>query len=204
MSKKLINFLKNNYILIILFTLVVMLTVFIFTGVTSKMDYYILTNISKIRTDFLTKLMILISEIGSWYFIIVLLLTCILLIKKLKDNIILVINSLGVLGLNYLIKLIFRRVRPTQFMMIKVGGYSFPSGHAMVSFSIFTTLLIFINKYIKNKNIKLILQIICLFLIIFIPISRVYLGVHYFTDVVTGMLISAIIILIEKKYLKVI
>lgn len=204
MSKKLINFLKNNYILIILFTLVVMLTVFIFTGVTSKMDYYILTNISKIRTDFLTKLMILISEIGSWYFIIVLLFTCILLIKKLKDNIILVINSLGVLGLNYLIKLIFKRVRPIQFMMIKVGGYSFPSGHAMVSFSLFTTLLIFINKYIKNKNIKLILQIICLFLIIMMPISRVYLGVHYFTDVVTGMLISAIIILIEKKYLKVI
>ncbi len=204
MSKKLINFLKNNYILIILFTLVVMLTVFIFTGVTSKMDYYILTNISKIRTDFLTKLMILISEIGSWYFIIVLLFTCILLIKKLKDNIILVINSLGVLGLNYLIKLIFRRARPVQFMMIKIGGYSFPSGHAMVSFSLFTTLLIFINKYIKNKNIKLILQIICLFLIIMMPISRVYLGVHYFTDVVTGMLISAIIILIEKKYLKVI
>ena len=204
MSKKLINFLKNNYILIILFTLVVMLTVFIFIGVTSKMDYYILTNISKVRTDFLTKLMILISEIGSWYFIIVLLFTCILLIKKLKDNIILVINSLGVLGLNYLIKLIFRRARPVQFMMIKIGGYSFPSGHAMVSFSLFTTLLIFINKYIKNKNIKLILQIICLFLIIMMPISRVYLGVHYFTDVVTGMLISAIIILIEKKYLKVI
>ncbi len=200
--QKVIKFFNKNYLLIILNIILIILTICIFTNFTYDFDNYILLNFAKIRNNFLTKFMILISEFGRWYFIATIIVLSIFLLKNKKDFFILIFNSFFVLLMNLLIKIIFTRIRPINFMIVEEKGYSFPSGHAMVSFTFYVTLLFLIKKYIANNNIKKILQIFIIILIILIPISRIYLGVHYLTDVVAGILISAIIILIEKKYLK--
>ena len=83
-----------------------------------------------------------------------------------------------------------QRPRPTEFRLIEETGYSFPSGHSMISLAFYGYLIYLIYKYINNKHLKRILIIILSTLICIIGVSRIYLGVHYTSDVLGGFLIS--------------
>lgn len=194
---------RNLIIIIILSILVVFLTFLVVSKKITNFDNLILLKFSAIRTSFKTKLMILISEFASFYFIFFLAVILILLGISKKEKILVIINTLGIFSLNQILKFIFKRVRPIKFMIINQKGYSFPSGHAMISFSFYILVLFLIKKYIKNNILRCSLECITIMLIILIPISRIYLGVHYFSDVMTGILISAIIWVIEKNYINV-
>ena len=99
--------------------------------------------------------------------------------------------ELGVyLILNQLLKRILRRPRPTEFRIVEETGYSFPSGHSMVSMAFYGYLIYLIYRYIKNKYIKWSLIVLLSILICLIGISRIYLGVHYTSDVLGGFLLS--------------
>ena len=86
--------------------------------------------------------------------------------------------------------------------MIEIGGYSFPSGHAMVSVVLYGLLAYFSYKFIKNKIVKNIIVVINVLLVLLIGISRIYLGVHYFSDVFVGQLISLVLLVIIINYLE--
>ena len=92
--------------------------------------------------------------------------------------------------LNQVLKRILQRPRPTEFRIIEETGYSFPSGHSMVSMAFYGYLIYLIYKYIKNKYVKCISIVLLSILICSIGISRIYLGVHYTSDVLGGFLIS--------------
>lgn len=83
-----------------------------------------------------------------------------------------------------------QRPRPTEFRIVEETGYSFPSGHSMVSMAFYGYLVYLIYKYVKNKYIKWTSITLLSILIFLIGISRIYLGVHYTSDVVGGFLIS--------------
>ena len=204
MFKKVIDFFKNNYLIILLSILIIIITIFIFNGSVKNFDEKVLIFFARFRGKILNRFMILISEFGSWYFISLITIISLLLIDSKYEKLLLVINSLGIFFINTFIKLIFQRIRPLKFMIINQKGYSFPSGHSMISIAFYGCLYLMINKYIKNKTKRVILKTILIILMVLIPISRIYLGVHYFTDVVTGILLSAIILLLEKKYFKLI
>ena len=115
------------------------------------------------------------------------------------------ISILGIAGLsNKILKVIIKRPRPSHLHLINERGFSFPSGHAMGSMALYGFLLYLVYKKVKNKYLKIMLMIFLSYIIITIGISRIYLGVHYPSDILGGYLLSLAIILgVEVIYNKV-
>lgn len=88
---------------------------------------------------------------------------------------------------NNLLKMGFHRVRPNLYF-IKETGYSFPSGHAMVTLVFYGTLLYFAFRHIPSRSLRSLLTVLAIFLILAIGVSLVYLGVHYPSDVLGSYL----------------
>ncbi len=107
-----------------------------------------------------------------------------------KDGNIIVLNLAVVATLNSLLKLVFARDRPTGISLIQETGYSFPSGHSMISMAYFGLFiyLIYHSHFSAKKRWSMILLLS--FLIFLIGISRIYLGVHYPSDVIGGFFLS--------------
>lgn len=123
--------------------------------------------------------------------IIAIIVSSILIIKKHKLMGILVLLNLAISGaLNQVLKRIIQRPRPTEYRLIEENGYSFPSGHSMVSAAFYGFFIYLIFKNVKNKYIKWISIVALSVLIILIGISRIFLGVHYTSDVMAGIIIS--------------
>lgn len=131
-----------------------------------------------------------ITNIGGAIFVISLTTILFFVIKDKKIGISIITNLGIVTILNQIIKFIMQRPRPTEFRIIEETGYSFPSGHSMVSLAFYGYLIYLIYKYINNKHLKRTLIIILSVLICIIGVSRIYLGVHYTSDVLGGFLIS--------------
>ena len=147
--------------------------------------------VNSVRCDALTVIMKLFSFACS---VEVLLFICVLTFILGKDkkkasliSINLIINYL----LNTLAKYIVQRPRPDEVLrLIEEHGYSFPSGHSMVSMAFYGYIVYLIYKHVDNKPKKYIAYFSLLFLIAMIGISRIYLGVHYASDVLAGFLLS--------------
>ena len=113
-----------------------------------------------------------------------------LLIKKLKTTrFIILINLINDVILNLGLKNIFRRERPLDIMLVKETGYSFPSGHTLTSI-VFYMLLWYIVTKNTNNFIKIVYFSSFVILAILIGFSRIYLGVHFFSDVMGGLLFA--------------
>ena len=152
----------------------------------TKLDMWISSNISQIYTPIFTKTMIFITSIDnplpiSFIFLSI----CVYMgYKKWYSDILFLLSSIfGSSALMFVIKIFFQRPRP-ELHIIEVSGYSFPSGHATISTALAFALYFILKKRIKYKKILLILSIIYPLLISF---SRVYLNVHYLSDVVAGI-----------------
>jgi undecaprenyl-diphosphatase len=101
--------------------------------------------------------------------------------------------NIGITGFsNLLLKNTIKRYRPMEIRSIDVHGYSFPSGHSSISTAIGLVLIYFILKRVKNKRIAYILSGLILTYLVLVGFSRVYLGVHYPTDVLGGWVLAAI------------
>ena len=141
-------------------------------------------------SDFATPIAKFITNLGGAIFLIGLTALLIILIKNKKIGLSIFTNLVIVTGLNQLLKRILQRPRPTEFRIVEETGYSFPSGHSMVSMAFYGYLIYLIYKYVKNKYIKWSLIVLLSCLIVGIGTSRIYLGVHYTSDVLGGFLIS--------------
>ena len=141
-------------------------------------------------SDFATPIAKFITNLGGAIFLIGLTALLIILIKNKKIGLSIFANLAIVTGLNQLLKRILQRPRPTEFRIVEETGYSFPSGHSMVSMAFYGYLIYLIYKYVKNKYIKWISIVLLSILICSIGVSRIYLGVHYTSDVLGGFLVS--------------
>lgn len=141
-------------------------------------------------SDFATPIAKIITNFGGAIFLIVITVILFILIKNKKIGVAITTNLVLVALLNQLLKNILQRPRPTEYRIIQETGYSFPSGHSMASMAFYGYLIYLIYKYVENKNIKWILIMLLSILICSIGISRIYLGVHYTSDVLGGFLIS--------------
>ena len=141
-------------------------------------------------SDFATPIAKFITNFGGAIFLIILTIVLLVLIKNKKIGISIFSNLVIVTILNQLLKAILQRPRPTEYRIVEETGYSFPSGHSMVSMAFYGYLIYLIYKYVKNKYIKWISIVLLSILVCSIGISRIYLGVHYTSDVLGGFLIS--------------
>jgi len=131
-----------------------------------------------------------ITQLGGAIFLIGLSITLAIVIKNKKIGILIWINIIISTLLNQILKFIIQRPRPTEFRIIDERGYSFPSGHSMISATFYGFLIYLIYKNVKNKYLKYSLITMLAILILLIGTSRIYLGVHYTSDVLAGFLIA--------------
>ena len=141
-------------------------------------------------SDFVTPIAKFITNFGGALFLSIATVMLFLLIKNKKIGLSIISNIVIITILNQLLKRILQRPRPTEFRIVEETGYSFPSGHSMVSMAFYGYLIYLIYRYIKNKYVKWTLITILSILICLIGISRIYLGVHYTSDVLGGFLLS--------------
>ena len=152
-----------------------------------------------------TRFMVAVTIIGSARFMLpanILLILYFLFIRKHRWYSI----KIGVIALSsvlmmHLLKLIFNRPRPLIPLLEPAIGLSFPSGHAMTSITFFGLLIYFVNGHTPNKTIKVILICLLVVLILLIGISRIYLRVHYPSDVLAGYCMGTIWLIISLKIL---
>lgn len=141
-------------------------------------------------SDFVTPIAKVITNFGGGIVLITTSLILLIVIKNRKIGISIVANLCIITSLNFILKEILQRPRPTEYRIIDEKGYSFPSGHSMVSMAFYGFIIYLVCKYIKNKYLKIGLIAFLSILIALIGISRIYLGVHYTSDVAAGFLIS--------------
>ena len=149
--------------------------------------------VASIRCDWLDFFMKFITSFGNTATIFILVSVSIWglikIVKNKKLAMFFLISLVGNVLCNQLIKLIIRRERPIN-SLIYVGGFSFPSGHAMVSMAFYGMLIYIFYRLLENNKLKLFLISLCGVLIFLIGFSRIYLGVHYFSDVIVGFSVS--------------
>ena len=152
------------------------------------------TNIVKVITNITSPLVVIITA-----FILI------IFIKNKKIKISLAINLIGITIINNLLKVIIARPRPDINRLVDETGYSFPSGHSITSMVFYGYLIYLIYKYVDNRKVKIPLMIFLVLLIPVIGLSRIYLGVHYTSDVVGGFLLGAVYLIlfinISNKYI---
>jgi membrane-associated phospholipid phosphatase len=120
------------------------------------------------------------------------------LVVKRKDligaGIVFTATALGY-QFNFLIKGMVQRERPLVLAIVDGEGFSFPSGHAMVSFITYGIIVYFLWKHLK-KELRLTIAVLAGLLVLLIGISRYVLRVHYLTDILGGYLFGLIFLII--------
>lgn len=147
----------------------------------------------------LTPFVKIITNFGGFYFLIGLSVVLFIVIKNKKIGCSIFSNLIIITIFNQLFKFILQRPRPEEFRIINETGYSFPSGHSMISMAFYGYLIYLIYTHINNKYLKWFLITFLSSLIIFIGLSRIYLGVHYTSDVIAGFAVSLAYLIVFIK-----
>ena len=141
-----------------------------------------------IMNDGLTPILKVITELGGVAFTIIAGVLIFILCKKIRWFV--TFDLVGVTLINQLLKHIIRRPRPNILRLVEESGYSFPSGHSMVSMAFYGIIIYLVYMNFSNKYLKWLLISLLSLLILSIGFSRIYVGVHYFTDVAGGFLLG--------------
>lgn len=206
MKKKLFKFLlkvDSSQVIIMLFTEVILgiilstASFLIFLKISKNVlenDWYsfdvaVSNFIYSLRTPLLTSVMQAITVLGGDIIIVFTSIVIIFLVlKRYKTEavIFLLIITMGII-INLFLKYIIARPRPDINPLLVLTTFSFPSGHSMNSFVFYLTVAFFIFRFTRNKCLAIVISAISICLVLLISFSRVYLGVHYPTDVLAGI-----------------
>ena len=152
-------------------------------------DMTIIQSVQSSINDLSTKVLTFITDFGSVkgnIFMVIVISILLLMKRRFISVLFLVITTLSGGYVNHFLKWIFQRERPTLNPLVQENGFSFPSGHSMSSFILYGALMIITTRITKNWPIRLAVYAICIFMIFTIGYSRIYLGVHFPSDVIAG------------------
>ncbi|KUP08171.1 hypothetical protein Q73_07380 [Bacillus coahuilensis m2-6] len=142
------------------------------------------------RTGNVTEFMSDLTQLGgiTWIVLMVIIVAMgFTLLKEWKSSLfILLTNGLGG-AFNWLLKEWFKRDRPALEQIVEQGGYSFPSGHTMGSTILYGSIAYVFYRILKNKWAKVGIVFFSIILFLMVGVSRIYLGVHFASDVIGGI-----------------
>ena len=177
----------------------ILVTLFVVIKKDLYIDTYLYKYISMLINKDLTSIIRIITNIGSVVFsIIIIIITSILLYKyNKKDDLkyFLIIMIIGNIT-SFTLKLIIARNRPDILRLMIENTYSFPSGHTFITTLLYGSILVLLNKYYKKSYVLWTIYGILVMLIMF---TRIYLGVHYFSDTLGGFFLGIIFLFIFYK-----
>lgn len=191
------NFIKKYYYFGFLFFFLLMV-ILIKLGFTTKIDLAIYNFSQRFLSNFTTSLMKVITFFASPICIVGFLLLSLLFIGKKSLFLIFAVGLNQII--NQVLKMIIARPRPDFPHLVVEGGYSCPSGHAMGSVMFYGVLCYFIWQSNLNDVIKKGMIITLMLMILGIGFSRIYLGVHFFSDIIAGMSLSLFLLILCCKY----
>lgn len=154
------------------------------------------------RNNVLNNFFKIITQFGSALFLIIITILCVIFIRDKKYKILIPANLITIVIINIVLKNFFLRPRPNEFRLIEETGYSFPSGHAMASTAFYGLLIYIVHEKIKNKILRNTICIMLVLLILLISISRIYVGVHYTSDVIAGTCFSIAYLILITRLIK--
>ena len=182
-------------------TITMLISVFIllmigYDNIFQAFDLKIISCIQSLKNEYLTVFYKMITIIADTYqsAIITILIVAFLYIKKHYREALFLAITMSACGIAMpLLKNIFSRERPDFYRLIEISGYSFPSGHTTSATTMYLTLAIVVLS-IMNKLNKYFIFSIAVIGIVIIGSSRIYLGVHYPTDVMAGICLGISIV----------
>ena len=154
-------------------------------------DFFQIKLVNESNTSFMK----VVTFFGSAIPFIVIVLLTFLFIKNKSYSFYMFVNLLWVYVVSVIFKNVIMRERPVISLIEKPSDFSFPSGHTMCSIAFYGFIVYLLLKNVKNYLLKWLIIFIFAMLVIFIGISRIYLNVHYFTDVIAGLILGVICLL---------
>ena len=167
----------------------------------SVLDNYIYNLIKGFISPKMTPIVKFITEFGNYTVMIPVIILFYLFNKDKSFNRYFTINLVARFTSNFIVKNIIRRDRPIDINLIIENGFSFPSGHSMVSFAFYGFIIYYVYCSHLSKLGKTIIISILTLLVLIIGLSRIYLGVHYASDVIGGFVLALVYLIIFIKYI---
>ncbi len=171
-----------------------------------RLDVFLNEKIMLLWNPLLNRIMILITMIMDTKVVIALsicLLVVLLSRKRFFDSFLLTLSLAAGQVVKQIMKLVMMRTRP-NIALIHAEGFSFPSGHATTAIIFFSLIIYFFKDDIKKKFLKNLFIAANVLMILLIGFSRVYLGVHWASDVIGGFCLGlglvVVFILLSKIY----
>ena len=194
---------EKNKIVLLSFIIASLLIFFVvailvLTDTTANLDKFCFDIFTTNRLRFFNWLFVFATILGETKIIVLASIVLLALPNRKKIGISLVITVVISALINLLIKIIFQRARPVGYFLENAPlgytmptSYSFPSGHAQTATVFYFVLTYLLCKhYVKKDWLRILLWCVTLAFCVLIPISRVYLGVHFFSDIVCGIMLA--------------
>jgi undecaprenyl-diphosphatase len=164
-------------------------------GEVGAMDSAILLAVAKKRTPWLTTAAVDVTALGSITLVVLFSAFTLVVLLVLRDRLgalQLLAASAGAGILTLVTKNIIERIRPEEAQqLITVSGFSYPSGHSVSTCALYLTIAIIAGRYVQHSGARAAIFLAVSAVLIMVGASRVYLGVHYATDVVSGISLGA-------------
>jgi undecaprenyl-diphosphatase len=177
------------------FLLFIRITRELIEGDVGAMDGAILLAVAKKRTPWLTIVAVDVTALGSITLVVLFSAFTLLVLLMLRDRLgafQLLAASAGASVLTLVTKDIIERIRPAEAQqLIVAAGFSYPSGHSVSAAALYLTIAIIAGRYVQHSGARAAIFLAVSAVLIMIGASRVYLGVHYATDVVSGISLGA-------------
>lgn len=191
---------KNKIILMtILIIIFILIWILIQNGSMKVFDDYVYSIIKNIQNEGLTDVLIIFTNLGgtvSLFFIMLVTVIGMFVTKKRKDGVSVTLNLLISTCTYVVLKSLFQRPRPPiDERLIEETGYSFPSGHSTNNMAFYAFLIFLVWQNIENKKVRNVLTVLLSCIPVIIGFSRIYLRVHYPSDVIAGFCLGVLVVI---------